>query len=128
MLRLPAPLAFGSEFQKLTPNYRRVSGGSYLVAGGDAAPRCCAASGAFLQRVVRTQSAGGDAAPRRVATSGGLLAGISWAAAPPQARGARRGPDQGRRGPWSNKKQRSDADVEQLSEVTHPHCVMGWVT
>ncbi len=34
---LPAPLAFWAQPKKLTPNYRRVSGGSYLVAGGGAA-------------------------------------------------------------------------------------------
>ena len=32
------------------------------------------------------------------------------------------------RGPWSNKKQRNKANQWLLSEVIHPHSVMGWVT
>src|SRR6478609_7985144 len=61
----PAPLAFGSQFQKLTPNYRRVSGASHLVGGGDAAARCSAASGDCSGDVVENTVGGGF--PRLVA-------------------------------------------------------------
>src|SRR6478735_11060474 len=46
------------------------------------------------------------------------------------AAGARSAPrtGPGAWGPWSNKKQRSEADVSRLSGGTHPHSVKGWVT